>query len=109
MDLTLNYVCLITYITRNIISVSPLRKSGYDFKFVDDNIHSLLNGIFYFEARPINGIYELNLDDTSNDKSIYHQKDQTMFEPKISMALSSWTHKQEVYITTPKEWTFRGK
>nr|KAJ0215331.1 hypothetical protein LSAT_V11C300143630 [Lactuca sativa] len=40
--------------------------------FVDDNIHSLLDGIFYFEARPINAIYELNLDDTSNNKSLYH-------------------------------------
>ena len=70
--LTLNNVCLITSITRNIVSVSRLRKSGFNFQFVDDNIHSFLNGIFYFEARPINGIYELNLDDTSNDKSLYH-------------------------------------
>nr|KAJ0195595.1 hypothetical protein LSAT_V11C700371250 [Lactuca sativa] len=68
----LNNVCLITSIARNIVSVSYLRKSGYDFKFIDDNIHSFLKGIFYFEARPINAIYELNLDDTSNNKSLYH-------------------------------------
>nr|KAJ0193311.1 hypothetical protein LSAT_V11C800391640 [Lactuca sativa] len=70
--LTIDNACLITSITRNIISVSRLRKYGYDFKFVDDNIHSFLKGIFYFEARPVNGIYELNLDDTSNNKSLYH-------------------------------------
>lgn len=70
--LTLNNVCLITSITRNIVSDSRLRKSGFNFQFVDDNIHSFLNGILYFEARPINGIYELNLYDTSNDKYLYH-------------------------------------
>nr|KAJ0201686.1 hypothetical protein LSAT_V11C600305960 [Lactuca sativa] len=70
--LTLDNARLITSINRNIILVSSLRKSGYDFKFVDDNIHSFLKGIFYFEARPINGIYELNLDNTSNNKSLYH-------------------------------------
>nr|KAJ0184546.1 hypothetical protein LSAT_V11C900496980 [Lactuca sativa] len=68
--LTLDNVCLITFITINIISVSRLRKSGYHFKIVDDNIHSFLKGIFYFD-RPINGIYELSLDDTSNNKSLY--------------------------------------
>nr|KAJ0210600.1 hypothetical protein LSAT_V11C400172590 [Lactuca sativa] len=52
--------------------VSHLRKSGFDFQFVDDNIHSLLDGIFYFKARPINGIYELKLDDTSNNMPLYH-------------------------------------
>ena len=70
--LTFEYVFLVTSITRNIISFSRLRKSGYDFKFVDDNIHSFLKGIFYFEARPINGIYELNLDGISNIKTLYH-------------------------------------
>nr|KAJ0200916.1 hypothetical protein LSAT_V11C600338470 [Lactuca sativa] len=62
--LTLNNVYLVTSITRNIVSVSRLRKSGFNFQFVDENIHSFLDGIFYFEARPINEIYELNLDDT---------------------------------------------
>nr|KAJ0200798.1 hypothetical protein LSAT_V11C600316020 [Lactuca sativa] len=71
LNLTLDNVCLITAITRNIILVLRLRKSGNDFKFDDDNIHSL-KGIFYFEARPINRIYELNLNDTSNNKSLYH-------------------------------------
>ena len=48
MQLTLNNVYLITSINGNIISLSCLRKSSYDFKFVDDNIHSFLNVIFYF-------------------------------------------------------------
>nr|KAJ0215769.1 hypothetical protein LSAT_V11C300145530 [Lactuca sativa] len=63
--LTLNNVCLITSITRNIVSFSCLRKFGFNLQFVDNNIHSFLDGIFYFEARPINEIYELNLDDIS--------------------------------------------
>nr|KAJ0206220.1 hypothetical protein LSAT_V11C500244340 [Lactuca sativa] len=46
--LTLDNVCLVTSITRNIISVSHLTKSGYDFKFFDDNICSFLKGIFCF-------------------------------------------------------------
>nr|KAJ0208644.1 hypothetical protein LSAT_V11C400177410 [Lactuca sativa] len=105
MYLTLDNVCLITSITRNIISVSCLRKSGYDFKFVDDNIHSFLKGRFYFEARPINGI-ELNLDETSNNKFLYHA--QTRFESNISLALSPWSYKQNAHISIPKEWTFGG-
>nr|KAJ0202556.1 hypothetical protein LSAT_V11C500232900 [Lactuca sativa] len=71
--LTFEYVFLVTSITRNIISFSRLRKFGYDFKFGDDNIHFFLKGIFYFEARPINGIYELNLDDISKNKSHYNE------------------------------------
>nr|KAJ0221420.1 hypothetical protein LSAT_V11C200080950 [Lactuca sativa] len=70
--LTLDNACLIISITRNIVLVSRSRKSGLYFKSVDYNVHSFLKGIFYFEARPINGIYELNLDDTSNHKSLYH-------------------------------------
>lgn len=42
--LTLNNMCLITSITRNIVSVSCLRKSSFIFQFVDDNIHSFLDG-----------------------------------------------------------------
>lgn len=46
--LTLNNVYFITSINKNIISLSCLRKSGYDSKFVDDNIHCFFNLIFYF-------------------------------------------------------------
>ncbi|KAL4590248.1 hypothetical protein LXL04_003174 [Taraxacum kok-saghyz] len=53
-------------------SVARLKQSGFTYQFVDDNIHSFMNGMFYFEARPINGIYELNLDCSSNNNSIYH-------------------------------------
>ena len=70
--LKLDNVCLIPSLTRNIISVARLKQSGFTYQFVDDNIHSFMNGMFYFEARPINGIYELNLDCSSNNNSIYH-------------------------------------
>ena len=70
--LKLDNVCLIPSLTRNIISVARLKQSGSTYQFVDDNIHSFMNGMFYFEARPINGIYELNLDCSSNNNSIYH-------------------------------------
>nr|KAJ0204171.1 hypothetical protein LSAT_V11C500258580 [Lactuca sativa] len=65
MDLTLINVCLITYIIKKIILVSHLIKFAFKFQFVNDDVHSFLDGIFYFEARPINRIYELNLDETS--------------------------------------------
>ena len=70
--LLLDNVCYIPSLTRNIISVSRLKQSGFNYQFVDDNIHSFLKGIFYFEARPANGIYELNLDCSSSNNSIYH-------------------------------------
>nr|KAJ0191599.1 hypothetical protein LSAT_V11C800425560 [Lactuca sativa] len=70
--LKLDNVCLITTITSNIISVLHLIKFDFNYQFVNDYIHSLLNGVLYFKARQINGIFELNLDDSSNNKSIYH-------------------------------------
>nr|KAJ0211716.1 hypothetical protein LSAT_V11C400204140 [Lactuca sativa] len=74
-----------------------------NYQFIDDNIQPFLNEVFYFAARPINGIYELNIDDSSNNKSII------IFEPNISMALPPWSYKQQTYIQTPKEWTYGGK
>ena len=73
--LSLSNVCLITSITRNIISFSCLRKFGFSYQIVDGNIHSFLNGVFYVEARTINGIHELNINDTSYNKSLYHVND----------------------------------
>ena len=42
---------------------------------MNDNLNAFKNGIFYFEARPINGIYEINIDCKSKENSIYNTSD----------------------------------
>lgn len=58
-------------ISRNIISVARLKQSGFTFCFNDDCIQAYKAGIFYFQARPQNGIYEVNLDNSLNDNSMF--------------------------------------
>jgi len=75
LNLYLNNVYYIPTLTRNILSVSLLKQSDFNYQFMNDNLHAFKNGIFYFEARPINGIYEINLDCKSKDNSIYNIRD----------------------------------
>ena len=75
LNLYLNNVYYVPTLTRNILSVSLLKQSAFNYQFMNDNLHVFKNGIFYFEARPINGIYEINLDCKSKDNSIYNISD----------------------------------
>jgi len=68
LEVVLNNVLYAPSLTRNIISVSLLRQSGFDFKFVSYDIYVSMNDVFYFKAVPMNGIYELD----QNDGSTYH-------------------------------------
>ncbi|KAD6118936.1 hypothetical protein E3N88_10207 [Mikania micrantha] len=71
LEVILKNILYAPSLTRNIISVSLLRQYGYDFKFVDNDIHVSLNHMFYFKAMPCNGIYELVHDNTTYDSSMY--------------------------------------
>ncbi|KAI3710140.1 hypothetical protein L2E82_39914 [Cichorium intybus] len=70
--LTLLNVYYVPSLTRNIISVAKLRQCGFDLSFINDDICVYKNNVFYFEARPLNGIYEVNLDEKTNHGSLYH-------------------------------------
>ncbi|KAI3723657.1 hypothetical protein L2E82_35412 [Cichorium intybus] len=70
--LTLTNVYYVPSLTRNIISVAKLRQCGFDLSFMNDDICVYKNNVFYFEARPLNGIYEVNLDEKTNHGSLYH-------------------------------------
>ena len=67
LEVTLKNILYAPSLTRNIISVSLLRQHGYYLNFVGDDIHISKNGVFYFKAMPLNGIYELVHDNTSFD------------------------------------------
>ncbi|KAM0046764.1 putative RNA-directed DNA polymerase [Helianthus debilis subsp. tardiflorus] len=56
-------------ITRNIISVSLLFEQGFKYVFNGISISAYLNDVFYFEAKPRNGIYEIDVQTCNN---IYH-------------------------------------
>ncbi|KAI3777237.1 hypothetical protein L1987_47035 [Smallanthus sonchifolius] len=56
-------------LTRNIISVSLLFEQGFKYVFNGIAISAYLNDIFYFEAKPQNGIYEI---DVQTDNNIYN-------------------------------------
>ncbi|KAI3708868.1 hypothetical protein L2E82_38397 [Cichorium intybus] len=70
--LTLLNVYYVPSLTRNIISVAKLRQYGFNLCFINDDICVSKNNVFYFEARPLNGIYEVNLDEKTNHGSLYH-------------------------------------
>ncbi|KAD3639942.1 hypothetical protein E3N88_29165 [Mikania micrantha] len=71
LEVILKNVLYAPSLTRNIISVSRLRQCGFNFKFVDNDIHVSLNHVIYFKAMPCNGIYELVHDNTTYDSSMY--------------------------------------
>ncbi|KAI3821721.1 hypothetical protein L1987_09293 [Smallanthus sonchifolius] len=56
-------------LSRNIISVSLLFEQGFKYVFNGIAISAYLNDIFYFEAKPQNGIYEI---DVQTDNNIYN-------------------------------------
>ncbi|KAK1413623.1 hypothetical protein QVD17_35399 [Tagetes erecta] len=52
--------------TRNIISVSLLFEQGFKYVFNGISISAYLNDVFYFEANPRNGIYEVDVHTNNN-------------------------------------------
>ena len=56
-------------LTRNIISFSLFLEQGFKYVFNGMAISAYLNDIFYFEAKPRNGIYEI---DVQPDNNVYH-------------------------------------
>jgi hypothetical protein len=57
-------------LTRNIVSLFSLKRQGFKYDFNNDNnfISAYLNAMFYFEAKPHNGVYEIDI----NCNMIYH-------------------------------------
>ncbi|KAK1440871.1 hypothetical protein QVD17_06703 [Tagetes erecta] len=53
-------------LTRNIISVSLLFEQGFKYVFNGISISAYLNDVFYFEANPRNGIYEVDVHTNNN-------------------------------------------
>ena len=60
LGLDLNNCCYSPDMARNIISFHGLYKQGFRYSFDNSNgsINVYLNGVFYFNAFPCNGIYE---------------------------------------------------
>lgn len=69
---TLKIFCFLPNLTRNIISVVYLKQVGFAYHFNDGFIHAYKNGVFYCEARTLNGIYEVNIESSLNNSFIYH-------------------------------------
>ena len=59
-------------LTRNIISVACLYDNGFDFNFTSGVISILRNGLFYVKAISHNGIFELDLQSSCNENSVYN-------------------------------------
>ncbi|XP_071694321.1 uncharacterized protein [Rutidosis leptorrhynchoides] len=70
--LILNNCYYVPSLTRNIISAARLYESGYSYAFSNGNISVFNKDVFYFEARPHNGIYEVDIQDSSNNSSLYN-------------------------------------
>ena len=60
LGLNLNNCCYSPDMARNIISFHGLFRQGFRYSFDNSNgyINVYLNGVFYFNALPCNGIYE---------------------------------------------------
>ncbi|KAI3670367.1 hypothetical protein L1987_87958 [Smallanthus sonchifolius] len=69
--LNLDNVCYVPSLTRIIISVSCLCEQGSKYVFDGDDILAYMNDVFYFEDKPHNGIYEIDVSSSCNDNSIY--------------------------------------
>lgn len=61
MYLTLSNVRNVSILTRNIISIAGLKPLCLTYLFYIGFIHTYKNEVFYFEAIPLNGIYEVKL------------------------------------------------
>ncbi|KAD4982077.1 hypothetical protein E3N88_18748 [Mikania micrantha] len=64
--LTLNNCLFAPGLTRNIISVSLLFEQGFKYVFNGIAISTYLNDVFYFEAKPRTGIYEIDVQPNNN-------------------------------------------
>ena len=69
LNIVLNNVLFAPGLTRNIISVSLLFEQGFKYVFNNNSILAYLDNICYFEAKPRNGIYEI---DVQTNNNIYH-------------------------------------
>ncbi|KAI3821376.1 hypothetical protein L1987_08943 [Smallanthus sonchifolius] len=71
LHLILNNVCYVLSQTKNIISAARLYEQGFTFGFHEGNILVFKSNVMYFEARPHNGIYEVDIHGSCCDNSIY--------------------------------------
>ncbi|KAI3809285.1 hypothetical protein L1987_25256 [Smallanthus sonchifolius] len=62
----LNNCLFASGLTRNIISVSLFFEQGFKYVFNGIFISAYLNDIFYFDAKPRNGIYEVDVQTNNN-------------------------------------------
>jgi hypothetical protein len=70
--LILNNCCYVPSLTRNIISAYRLYEQGYVPSFqLNGNISLSMNSVFYFNACPNNGIYEIDMHSSYKNNSIY--------------------------------------
>src|ERR1043165_4424431 len=61
LELVLNNGYYIPSLTRNIVSVLALRGQGFNYRFNGEFISAYFNDVFYFDAKPNNGIYEIEI------------------------------------------------
>ena len=71
MYVILNNVCFVPSLTRNIISAARLYEQAHSYKWNGINILTFKDNVFYFEARPHNGIFEIDINSSCNNNSIY--------------------------------------
>ncbi|GJV32437.1 retrotransposon protein, putative, ty1-copia subclass [Tanacetum coccineum] len=74
LSILLSYNChYASSITRGVVSVHRLAENGFAQCFTDFGILVSKNNVFYFNAIPSNGIYEIDMHDlVSNVNSIYN-------------------------------------
>ena len=79
LELVLNNVYYIPSVTRNIVSFHALRRQGFDYRFNGEFISAYFNDIFYFDAKPNNGIYEIEIQNDNILCNISHKRNKLDF------------------------------
>ena len=79
LELVLNNVYFIPSVTRNIVSVSALHGQGFNYRFNGEFISAYFNDIFYFDAKPNNGIYEIEIQNNNILCNISHKRNKLDF------------------------------
>ena len=72
LEIDLQNCCYSPDMARNIISFHGLFRQGFRYSFDNNNgsINVYLNGVFYFNALPCNGIYEFVIVTTRNFEAL---------------------------------------
>nr|GEU40983.1 hypothetical protein [Tanacetum cinerariifolium] len=87
-------------ITRGVVSVQRLVENGFVQCFTDFGISVSKNNVFYFNAIPSNGIYEIDMHDLVPNEGILRSIDDESFDQCVSclsgkMARKSFPHRPE--------------